>query len=234
MADRIRPLKMETPTRGTETDEFPTGLDPSEDHIEARGFFLQNDSSDDESVHITRDASNRITFKDSEITVDTTLRAIRTAQNLYTGAETAGKTLQTDGASGIQLADVVSGYPPAFDTLFDATIDTTTLSTWENKLSLTTPSLETGSYIIIAQANISGSKSNTQMSVQAQWDNTDTFGTLNAIAGLADSETQFTAHTIEASVSGVHTIDIDFKKAGGSGYVSIREARITYWRVSAT
>lgn len=89
MADRVRPMKMETSTRGTETDEFLTALDPKEDHIEARGLFVQNDSSDDEDVHITRDASSpdNLTFKDEVITTPVTLSQL---MNSAPGAEPVG------------------------------------------------------------------------------------------------------------------------------------------------
>lgn len=72
MSDRVRPLKMETSLRGTELDEFPTALDPSEDHVEARGMFLQNDTSDDEVVGVSRDASNNMTFDDTANSVTLT------------------------------------------------------------------------------------------------------------------------------------------------------------------
>lgn len=76
MADRVRPQKLEAPaTGGTELDEWPTAVDPSEDHIDARGYFVQNDSSDDEVCHITRDASSpdNLTFADGVQTTPVTL-----------------------------------------------------------------------------------------------------------------------------------------------------------------
>ena len=233
MVDLVYPLQLETTDDGTQLDLYPHELDPNEDAVAVRGVYIQNDTSDDLVAFLSRDASNRMTVQDTEISSPTTIRELRTAQLLYTGAETAGKTLQTDGASGIQLADVVSGYPPAFDTELDDTTSTTTLSAWQEKLSLTTSSLELGSYIVFAQAVMSGSKSNSQFEVRAQFDDTDTFGTLNAQAGTAFSEFQFFAHTIEESISGVHTLDIDFRQVAGSGYISIRGARVTYWRVSS-
>jgi len=63
--DRIQPLKIEgTDTGGTENDEFPTGADPNEDYLDARGVTLQNDTSDDEAVGIERDASDNQVFWD--------------------------------------------------------------------------------------------------------------------------------------------------------------------------
>lgn len=90
MADRIRPLKLESPaTGGTELDEFPTAVDPSEDHIDARGFFIQNDTSDDEDVHITRDASSpdNMMFQDEVVTTAVTLSQLL---NGAPGAEPVG------------------------------------------------------------------------------------------------------------------------------------------------
>lgn len=77
MADRVRPLKLEAPaTGGTELDEFPTAMNPQEDHADIRGVFLQSDTSNDESVHLTRDSSDRMTFKDTENTTPVTLTSL--------------------------------------------------------------------------------------------------------------------------------------------------------------
>lgn len=154
--------------------------------------------------------------------------------NLDSGAEVQGQTVQTDGAGGIQLAAVVSGYPPAFATVDSVTLETTTLSTWSEKLSLVTPSLDIGSYIFFAQATMVGSKSNAQFEVRAQYDDTTDFGSLKAQAGLPFNEFQFFTHTIVSSISGVHTVDIDYRMASGSGYVGVKGAIITYWRVSGS
>lgn len=157
-----------------------------------------------------------------------------TVQNLGTGLETIGQTLQTDGSGGVQLIGVVPGYPPAFATVVDETTSSTTLTGWQQKISLATPSLESGGYIMLVQAVLSGSKSNSQFAVRSQFDNTDTFGTLRAVSSVPFSEYQFFAHTVKSAISGVHTIDIDYRYVGGSGYVTIRGARITFWRVSGT
>jgi hypothetical protein len=69
MADRVRALKRESAaTGGDDADEleYPTILEPNEDHLDARGLYLQNDSSADTAVNISRDASNRMVFKDAE------------------------------------------------------------------------------------------------------------------------------------------------------------------------
>jgi hypothetical protein len=63
--DRVQPLKLEDPgTGGVETDCYPTALDSSEDFVECRGIALENDTSDDSSVLLSRDVSNNMTFVD--------------------------------------------------------------------------------------------------------------------------------------------------------------------------
>jgi len=59
MADRVKPLKLETPASGgTETDAFPTSLNKNEDFIDCRGVTIQNATSDDEVVKISRVDNN--------------------------------------------------------------------------------------------------------------------------------------------------------------------------------
>jgi len=64
MADRVPPLKQES----AEGDLFPNEFDPNEDAVDVRGVFVQSDTSDDEAVNITRDSSDRMTFKDGDNT----------------------------------------------------------------------------------------------------------------------------------------------------------------------
>ncbi len=72
--DRIHPLKFESPdTGGTETDEFPNSSDSNEDFVDCRGITIQNDTSDDETVYVSRDSSNNLIFKDGIVSTEKTL-----------------------------------------------------------------------------------------------------------------------------------------------------------------
>lgn len=63
--DRVKPLKLESPdSGGVETDEFPTSTDINEDFLDCRGVAIQNDTSDDDTVLLSRDASGNMTFQD--------------------------------------------------------------------------------------------------------------------------------------------------------------------------
>jgi len=79
--DRIRPLKLEDPaTGGTELDQFPTEADPNEDYADLRGITFQDDSSNDEDVYLTRDASGNLVFTDKVV------GAIKTLSDLVAGS----------------------------------------------------------------------------------------------------------------------------------------------------
>jgi hypothetical protein len=63
--DRVVPIKQERPDLGgTESDDIDTPADPNEDALDARGLYIQNDSSDDTSVLITRTSDNKLSFTD--------------------------------------------------------------------------------------------------------------------------------------------------------------------------
>jgi len=63
--DKIKPLKIEsTDTGGDEDDEFPTSLNPEEDHVECAGIVLDDPGLVDESTVIWRDI-NDMKLKDT-------------------------------------------------------------------------------------------------------------------------------------------------------------------------
>jgi hypothetical protein len=61
---------------GGQEDEWQKEADPNEDHFDARGYFIQNDTSDDESVHTSRDGSGNMTFKDVANSTPVTLTSL--------------------------------------------------------------------------------------------------------------------------------------------------------------
>lgn len=71
MVDRIKPLKIESPdSGGTQTDDFPTSVNKNEDFLDCRGVTVQDDSSDDDLVRISRDGDD-LTFLDKNNAVKT-------------------------------------------------------------------------------------------------------------------------------------------------------------------
>ena len=82
MVDRTRPLKYESPaTGGTQTDQFPTTVNPNEDFVDSRGTTYQDDSSDDDLVRVSRDGDD-MTFLDKNNTVKTLTELVAGAGGL--------------------------------------------------------------------------------------------------------------------------------------------------------
>lgn len=68
MTDKVRPIKQESSgTGGNPSDDVEylnSPANPNQDALEARGYFIQNNSSSDTNVIVSRDASNNMTFTD--------------------------------------------------------------------------------------------------------------------------------------------------------------------------
>lgn len=103
--DRVRVLKIEKPaTGGTETDVYPTDIRPSEDAVDARGYVLQNDTSDDQTVVISRDASDNMTFADGVVSGTKTLANLAEGGDVSAAANMTDETLVRGdgGVKGVQ------------------------------------------------------------------------------------------------------------------------------------
>jgi len=68
MTDRVQVVKWESPSKGgTQEDTVPTEINPNEDGLDARALFIQNDTSEDETVQVTRNASGDMVFSDQQV-----------------------------------------------------------------------------------------------------------------------------------------------------------------------
>ena len=69
--DRVKPLKITD--SGGAAEPYPQDLDKNEDAPDVRGVVIQNDTSDDDAVVVSRDVSNNLTFKDGVVSGTKTL-----------------------------------------------------------------------------------------------------------------------------------------------------------------
>jgi len=77
MVDRTQAIKWESPAHGgTEEDLTPAEIDVHEDFLDCRGVSIQNDTSDDEVVLVSRDVDGNLTFKDAVVTDPMTLKTL--------------------------------------------------------------------------------------------------------------------------------------------------------------
>lgn len=91
--DKVRPLKLEDPASGgTETDDFPTSLDPSEDNVQCNGIVLEDATHNDENVRVWRDGDD-LKFKDTHNPADNTLTQLLSGGGLSEAAHEALSTL---------------------------------------------------------------------------------------------------------------------------------------------
>jgi hypothetical protein len=75
VADRVQVLKWESTSKGGSSDEeFHDEIDTNEDGLDARAYHIQNDSSADSTVVISRDSSNNMTFADGVVSGTKTLQ----------------------------------------------------------------------------------------------------------------------------------------------------------------
>ena len=77
--DRVKPLKLESiASGGDEDDEFPTSLNPEEDHVECAGIVFDDPATIDESTVIDRDGDD-LRFRDTNNPSPFTLTQLATA-----------------------------------------------------------------------------------------------------------------------------------------------------------
>jgi hypothetical protein len=122
--DRVKPLKLESVDTGGDTnDEFPTSLNPEEDHVECAGIVLDDPGLIDESTVVWRDV-NDMKFKDANNPSGFTLTRLAqlTASDLHAAYFDVVLNPPTDEVfgtvSGLAYAPVkVSGFAPHEQTL---------------------------------------------------------------------------------------------------------------------
>jgi hypothetical protein len=77
MVDRVWAIKWESPAHGgTEEDLTPAEIDVHEDFLDCRGVSIQNDTSDDAAVLLSRDIDGNMTFLDPTLEAPMTLKEL--------------------------------------------------------------------------------------------------------------------------------------------------------------
>jgi hypothetical protein len=98
--DRVKPLKIESvASGGDEEDEFPTSLDPTEDHVECAGIVFDDPLLIDETTVIDRDGVN-LRFKDQSNPSGFTLTQLATA-----GVPDLSKVILTVAGTMVYVGD---------------------------------------------------------------------------------------------------------------------------------
>jgi len=129
------------------------------------------------------------------------------------------ETTQGAGFFGNELHDVES-----------EALSTTTSTTFQQKLRMTTASLPLGKYILIYSMEYAVDTADAE--VQLEQNDTTQLGVNQTDGSLDDKFLTFGDHKILDAISGIHTFDLDFKAMTGAPTVSVQRARLTLWRLS--
>jgi hypothetical protein len=131
-------------------------------------------------------------------------------------------------------------FPPAasifgseFQTAEKTNTTYTSSTSMVNRQTMVTPALPAGTYRIEFMTMHQSSRSLT-IGVQVQVNNSSLFGGQMFAKEAKDSDSgqrEFYTGADYYTGSGVLTIDIDFKRAKGSGYAYMKYSRITIWRI---
>lgn len=112
----------------------------------------------------------------------------------------------------------------------DNTQSSTTSSDFQLKVRLTTTALPLGDYILLWSSIIEGSLASTYVEAQLQQDDASQLAVISVAPGPASS-VMFSGHYVLPAFSGIHTFDLEWRRAAGGGNAYIEQARLTLWRI---
>lgn len=240
MVDKVKPLKIEDTTSGTELDMFPRETNPANDYLASKGLALENS---DASL-IDLNGSGEVQITDPVVgtkTADDLQSTARVSSNDTTPSYLFNKLVAGDG---ITLTELNNGSNETlsiivnagdFGTVYTAAESdaesTTTSTTFQEKLSLTTPSLDAGTYYVGWYFEYATDVNNKELEFRVQIDDTTDVLDINP-EGRADKFVSSAGFNPTNFTSGVHTIDIDYRRLAPNTTAKIRSARLILWRIA--
>jgi hypothetical protein len=144
MVDKVKPLKYEDTTLGSQMDEYPTETDPNEDYITAKGYTFEAK----DATRIDTDISDEMQFQDTVVTTPVKLQKIDKA------AGVVDATMDFDGVDSlvvggfdelVENTDIANNDPFSFSTPWTLSVGSTYV--WTNGTGL--EPLDNGATVII-------------------------------------------------------------------------------------
>lgn len=239
MAQKVKPLKMEDTTSGGDLDMIPVETKPSEDYVAAKGLALEN-----LDTYLIDRSGNDIQFTDPTVgtkSVDSVRSTARVSANDTTPSFLFSKLVPGIGISLSELNDGANetlsiinnsgNFGDVFTFNESESESSTTSSLYQEKLKLTTPSLDAGSYYLSWYYEVkTDTGSNKTLITQVQRDDTEVLSESDHIdtRGNFQGAAGFDFLTLTA---GVHFFDIDYK-VGTTTTATIKRARMIIWRIA--
>lgn len=211
--DKVRPLKIENPaTGGTETNPFPTEIDPLEDYVSSKGLSFEDSST---------------TFIDS----NSGLVRVGSGSAVFTLPGTNGiiqDMLSNNGAGSLSWKAPIAQYQYAES----LGISSTTATTFQTKVTLTTPSIPAGTYRIGWVYACSHSVADRRSEYRVLIDGVQVYITDPEIGRTGAYWPGSGFHHISFVSSATHTIELQYRRQSASSFtVNIKEGRLEIWRV---
>jgi hypothetical protein len=129
------------------------------------------------------------------------------------------------------LATIHAVFGDAWQTASSDGVSSTSSDTYQQKLRMTTASLEAGNYLIFWHALITTSSANKNYQARVQLDDATTLTEINYRNAIADHHYNLSGFYLAVGISGAHNIDIDWSSLVGSS-TSISLARLALWRAA--
>jgi len=152
-------------------------------------------------------------------------------------AFTAGELERIDGPAGAivpagsETLNFDGAFPLQYYSVKDDSMSTTTSDVFQQKLLLTAD-ITDGDYMIFFGSLIGGTSGNTITEVQIQVDGTTTLHTSTIATGSTTVFFPDTSYDVITLATGVHTLDMSYRKSSGAGSAVIYDARLSLWRVA--
>jgi hypothetical protein len=130
------------------------------------------------------------------------------------------------------VAQAVVRYGASREYAEDDTEDTTTSSTYQQKLRLTTGTLLAGTYRISWSAEVGSSVKVKIFEAQVELDDTTTVGEISSAVSANNTYLPFSGFQELALTAASHTIDVDYRAVDAGQTVAIRRVRVSCIRVA--
>jgi len=238
MVDKVKPLKIEDSTSGTELDCCPTESNPAEDYLAAKGVAIENN----DNLLIDSDGSE-IQFTDPTNGTKKVSDLLDAEQEDFDNTGTTLTSTKTGPAIREifnSLGDIPIEALTEFEAFSDDAEESTTVNTYrtKNNYPVTSSTKSAGTYVIDHSAQIGQSDALKLVGHRVQW-RTGTSGSWTTLVDIRDSvatddgyqvRTGFNLVTIATSTVIQVRIQWGQTDDGGTGY--IKNAAVKIGKVS--
>lgn len=107
----------------------------------------------------------------------------------------------------------------------------TTLTTFQNKVTLTTPAINAGTYLIMFYTEARTSAANKQMQVRMRVDGTDAC-LIDVYPPIGNFWLPCAGFRPISLLAGVHTVTLDWRSTAAAFTASVRRGRLVLWRTT--